>query len=427
MRDPSETSLENDLFALFEEPTGVFDQLVLAANLDPAEDFKDRDLRDVSFREADLTGFDFSGSDLRGTMLRLASCIDTTTCLDRAELDEDDEEWNRRRITDTAPFSPLDLERIFSRPRGSNGEIFVGRGELLAQLHADVASRRSPILLSGPRGIGKTSIARRLFDNLSLPDSRRPVGDPASLHERILPLLFRCRPEMTSVGDIIDEIVRGVAEMPNLTVNDRHQPGLVAHWRVSRPAVDNAEPRHQTVRRMIAAFNDFMSDKLEGSRLLVIIDDLEPVLRIWNSDVALTEFLALVQDLDSIQLLILTYASSVIEAISLQDSNNGNASIREVSPLSALDVAEIFSRISSLSEGRVAFDKNLIDRTVMYSQGVPGIVCEIVYEILTAAIHRDGHRRLKIMPNESDFQYAIEIIDQRRVVEDRVEAPEHGG
>ena len=67
--DPSKTSDfridGSGLVAIYEEPTGLFHNLVAAAGLDPKSDFKNRDLRVLSFVDAHVDGFDFSGSDLR--------------------------------------------------------------------------------------------------------------------------------------------------------------------------------------------------------------------------------------------------------------------------------------------------------------------------------------------------------------------------
>lgn len=93
------STLDDDLYTLFLEPTGLFDQLVSAAGLDPAKDFRARDLSDVSFRGADLSGFDFSGSNLAGTELRRARRVDASTQFAGAILDDEDQLWNQRRLS----------------------------------------------------------------------------------------------------------------------------------------------------------------------------------------------------------------------------------------------------------------------------------------------------------------------------------------
>ena len=89
----ADRTLEDDLWALYAEPTGRFHHLIAAAGLDQKADFRDRDLREMRFAGADLRGFDFSKSNLQGTSVRLAKYIDKTTILDGAELDSQDREW----------------------------------------------------------------------------------------------------------------------------------------------------------------------------------------------------------------------------------------------------------------------------------------------------------------------------------------------
>ena len=90
--------IDDDLQALYAEPTGQFDRLVLAAGLDAARDFVDRDLTAMNFAGADLRGFDFSNSDLRSTSLRLAKELDQTTNLTNAQMDLEDRSWVATRL-----------------------------------------------------------------------------------------------------------------------------------------------------------------------------------------------------------------------------------------------------------------------------------------------------------------------------------------
>jgi HEAT repeat protein len=92
-RRRAESALDNDLAALYTEPSGLFDHLVAAAGLDRKADFRGRDLRAMRFAGSDLRGFDFSGSDLRGTSVRSAAWLDATTLLIDARLDPADREW----------------------------------------------------------------------------------------------------------------------------------------------------------------------------------------------------------------------------------------------------------------------------------------------------------------------------------------------
>ena len=93
-----DAALHNDLAQLYTEPSGLFHELAAAAGLDPAADFRKRDLRGIHFAGADLSGFDFSGSDLRGTELRLSKHLDASTVLSDATLDPEDQDW-RERVT----------------------------------------------------------------------------------------------------------------------------------------------------------------------------------------------------------------------------------------------------------------------------------------------------------------------------------------
>ena len=83
----------SSLAAIFEEPTGRFDLIVAAAGLNPARDFRNRDLRGIDFSRSILSGFDFTNSNLRGTNLRAANEIDSTVIFDGCELDEVDRSW----------------------------------------------------------------------------------------------------------------------------------------------------------------------------------------------------------------------------------------------------------------------------------------------------------------------------------------------
>ncbi|MBB5765807.1 hypothetical protein ABEV34_06425 [Methylorubrum rhodesianum] len=81
-------------------PSGAFDRvaavwdatevtlwaLVAAGGLDPASDFRHRDLRGWPLGGEDVRGFDFTGSDLRSTGFE-AAVVDATTILDGATLD----------------------------------------------------------------------------------------------------------------------------------------------------------------------------------------------------------------------------------------------------------------------------------------------------------------------------------------------------
>ncbi|MHA7827283.1 MAG: pentapeptide repeat-containing protein [Roseovarius sp.] len=64
-----------------------FDRLVEIAGLDPAEDFKHSDLRNLNFCGADLRGFDFTGSDLRGGVSDERTLTDDTTILVDAKVE----------------------------------------------------------------------------------------------------------------------------------------------------------------------------------------------------------------------------------------------------------------------------------------------------------------------------------------------------
>jgi tetratricopeptide (TPR) repeat protein len=83
----------SSLAAIFDEPTGRFDLIVAAAGLNPARDFRNRDLRGIDFSWSILSGFDFTNSNLRGTNLRAATEIDSTVIFDGCELDEVDRSW----------------------------------------------------------------------------------------------------------------------------------------------------------------------------------------------------------------------------------------------------------------------------------------------------------------------------------------------
>lgn len=88
--DPDLGGRLGDLYA---ERSERFDALARAARLDPARDFRARDLRALRFADADLRGFDFSDSDLRGAGVRLAGHLDASTRLDGALVDADDASW----------------------------------------------------------------------------------------------------------------------------------------------------------------------------------------------------------------------------------------------------------------------------------------------------------------------------------------------
>jgi hypothetical protein len=61
-----------------------FDELVRMAGLNPREDLKYSNLRNLNFCGADLRGFDFSGSDLAGCVTDDRTIIDETTILHNA-------------------------------------------------------------------------------------------------------------------------------------------------------------------------------------------------------------------------------------------------------------------------------------------------------------------------------------------------------
>ena len=98
------------LVAIYEEPTGLFHNLVAAAGLDPKSDFKNRDLRVLSFVDAHVDGFDFSGSDLRGTGLRMCARFGVnmfTGCY----LDPEDHVWlNRNAVAGSRDLFELRLK-----------------------------------------------------------------------------------------------------------------------------------------------------------------------------------------------------------------------------------------------------------------------------------------------------------------------------
>lgn len=110
--------LERRLGDLYAEQDGRFDALARAAGLDPARDFRARDLRALSFAEADLRGFDFSGSDLRGTGIHRAARVDASTVLGGTLVDRDDAAWLDRHAHPVDPDRGAlahDLSRAIDR------------------------------------------------------------------------------------------------------------------------------------------------------------------------------------------------------------------------------------------------------------------------------------------------------------------------
>lgn len=102
-------ALANDLSALYAEESELFQNLAVAAGLDPRTDFRHRDLRALRFAGADLRGFDFSGSDLRGTGLRLADRIDIRTKFSDALIDPEDRNW--LELAQSQQLVPPDVEK----------------------------------------------------------------------------------------------------------------------------------------------------------------------------------------------------------------------------------------------------------------------------------------------------------------------------
>jgi WD40 repeat protein len=63
---PLSPAAREGLEGLFRVRTPDFRAMALAAGLDPAMDFRGKDLRGIDFRRSNMSGFDFSGTDLRG-------------------------------------------------------------------------------------------------------------------------------------------------------------------------------------------------------------------------------------------------------------------------------------------------------------------------------------------------------------------------
>ncbi|WP_299876112.1 pentapeptide repeat-containing protein [uncultured Sulfitobacter sp.] len=81
------TEREHQLISdVFDCNSDRFDILVRIAGLDPSNDLRFSDLRNLNFCGADLRGFDFSGSDLRGCVIDEATLIDETTLLEGTTL-----------------------------------------------------------------------------------------------------------------------------------------------------------------------------------------------------------------------------------------------------------------------------------------------------------------------------------------------------
>jgi hypothetical protein len=186
-------ALDDDLGALYTEPTGLFHNLVAAAALDPSCDFRRRDLREMDFTGADLRWFDFAQSDLRGTGIRRAAHLDETTGFLESHLDPEDREWlvtrksaaeRRSRTGPTTDLlvpdepspsaggdSPLSADLALyggeAMRRGpypglarfniADAGIFFGREATVERLVSAI-DRSSLTVLVGPSGSGKSSI-----------------------------------------------------------------------------------------------------------------------------------------------------------------------------------------------------------------------------------------------------------------------------
>jgi len=103
---PLSPAAREGIEGLFRVRTPDFRAMALVAGLDPASDFRGKDLRGIDFRGSDLSGFDFSGADLRGCDFSHARI--ETTRFDGARRMAGDNRWislQHAGSTDCAAFS----------------------------------------------------------------------------------------------------------------------------------------------------------------------------------------------------------------------------------------------------------------------------------------------------------------------------------
>jgi hypothetical protein len=208
----STTIEESNLVALYEEPTGLFHNLVSASGLDPKKDFRNRNLRSMHFAGAEIDGFDFSGSDLRGTNIRAAKRIAKTNVFTRALLDEDDRQWLNREIGDilesfeiiaryvsaSPTEAPVEFVRELAQRWKERGGYLSGKPRHSDRYLDDLLRwQGTPIRSLTPKLVGRTNLKSvdadvlvRLFlshwDYVGNPDSGEISARSAELYKPLL-------------------------------------------------------------------------------------------------------------------------------------------------------------------------------------------------------------------------------------------------
>ncbi|GGB67603.1 ATP-binding protein [Blastomonas aquatica] len=281
-------ALVEDLYALYAEPTGLFDHMVEAGGLDPATDFRDRDLRTMLFRGADLAGFDFSRSNLVGTAIRRARRVDASTKLDGALLDELDQAWLARRLDGEGRSRPAPavllspVNNPFAPGAGTFPPLLAGRADIIERVEVSFQRLRQgrpvrSLILTGLRGVGKTVLLSAI--QAVAERDHMIVVRLESIGERSLPgaLVPPLRQTLLALSEgapnkmDVEKALSALASIAELTSLDEELSGEISG--LTTPELADDSDLYFDLSDLFSTLGDIAEKR--GSGFVLIIDEMQ--------------------------------------------------------------------------------------------------------------------------------------------------------
>lgn len=311
-------------------------------------------------------------------------------------------------------------------------DFLVGRQSLVKDVCNRLAADKSSYVLYGLRGVGKTTVAHQVLSALEGRNRLFPKHDVLRFNssDTFICSFNKAPRGIQTVVDLLLNVILSTSgpnrfssvfeyifkdEEFNRSIESRFGLNLasILSFETKSSASKNTDLERaeslldgEDVKRHFC-FEVFsrLERIYKGSRIILFIDEIDRAAK--DSEIrGLGDF---IKDLDEVQIVFVgistTVSSLIKDHASAGRKLSGNN--REVPPLDAKEIYQIFERAEIRSEGMLKFHPEFINLVSQYSDGVPWIAQHVGFEAVYNAVMRTADQSAYFI-SKSDFKDAID-------------------